>query len=776
MTVNRTTLLDLPLPVTGTESGTWGDTTNNGLTQYLDIAIAGTLVLSTDADVTLTSTEGDSSATNIGATTAQYAILRWTATGSTTRNITALAQSKTYVVINATGGTQSIVLRGAGPTTGVTIISGEKAHCVWNGSDFVKVSSSAAAGGSNTQVQYNSSGVLAGSSNLTFDGTSLTLGGNPTLSAGTANGVLYLNGSKVATSGSALTFDGNTFKAVRASSGSVANFTRTGGQTAVVYADTTGIAFGLDDGAGAIGSNYVYFNNSSNYAIFQINGSEQMRLTSTGLKSSIAGTNADPVFSYTSDTNTGIFFPAADKLGFTAGGGTDDMVLTTAGLGIGTSSPGAKLDVNGEVRALYSSGFTLYNAGSQISKLYYNGGLILDRAAGTNLYFTLNGSNQAILDSSGNLGLGVTPSAWGGGYKAMTINQGRSIAGTNSGAGDFSLVFNAFYDATDNRWEYEYTGDPATRYSTNSGVHAWFTAPSGTAGNAISFTQAMTLDASGNLAVGNTASGSFASETGTKLSVGTGSGETGLTLYTGSSSYGQILWADGTSGAATYAGILRYDHGINAMQFYTNGLNERARITSGGYFKASNTGTYEGSTSAYHELRTNANAPAVIISNAITSGFTDSVVNIYLGYAANTTTSYFIQGYDTSATRFYVRTNGGIGNYSANDVNLSDRREKTNFSPASSYLDKICAIPVQTFNYIDQSEDDPGLTLGVVAQDVQAVAPELVMESNWGTEENPKMRLSIYQTDLQYALMKCIQEQQALITSLTARVALLEGN
>ena len=208
MTVNRTTLLDLPLPVTGTESGTWGDTTNNGLTQYLDIAIAGTLVLSTDADVTLTSTEGDSSATNIGATTAQYAILRWTATGSTTRNITALAQSKTYVVINATGGTQSIVLRGAGPTTGVTIISGEKAFCVWNGSDFVKVSSSAAAGGSNTQVQYNSSGVLAGSSNLTFDGTSLTLGGNPTLSAGTANGVLYLNGSKVATSGSALVFDG----------------------------------------------------------------------------------------------------------------------------------------------------------------------------------------------------------------------------------------------------------------------------------------------------------------------------------------------------------------------------------------------------------------------------------------------------------------------------------------------------------------------------------------------------------------------------------------
>ena len=59
------------------------------------------------------------------------------------------------------------------------------------------------------RVVYSTTGGLeTDSANLTFDGTSLTLGGNPTLSAGTANGVLYLNGSKVATSGSALTFDG----------------------------------------------------------------------------------------------------------------------------------------------------------------------------------------------------------------------------------------------------------------------------------------------------------------------------------------------------------------------------------------------------------------------------------------------------------------------------------------------------------------------------------------------------------------------------------------
>ena len=137
----------------------------------------------------------------------------------------------------------------------------------------------------------------------------------------------------------------------------------------------------------------------------------------------------------------------------------------------------------------------------------------------------------------------------------------------------------------------------------------------------------------------------------------------------------------------------------------------------------------------------------------------------------------FLRCDDTGQTgRIQLRSNGGIANYSGNNVNLSDRREKTNFAPAKSYLDTICAIPVQTFNYIDQSEDDPGLTLGVVAQDVQAVAPELVMESNWGTEEEPKMRLSIYQTDLQYALMKCIQELKSELDSVKAELAALKGN
>jgi hypothetical protein len=134
MTTAYTSLLGLALPVTGELSGTWGDTVNDAITSLLDSAVAGTTSLTTDADVTLTTTTG-------AANEARQAIIRWNpAAGTVTRNITAPATSKVYVVINASGGTQSIVLRGAGPTTGVTIVKSEIAICAWDGSDFIKIS------------------------------------------------------------------------------------------------------------------------------------------------------------------------------------------------------------------------------------------------------------------------------------------------------------------------------------------------------------------------------------------------------------------------------------------------------------------------------------------------------------------------------------------------------------------------------------------------------------------------------------------------------------
>lgn len=164
MPTSYTTNLGLALPVTGELSGTWGDVVNQEITTLLDSAVAGTTTLSADSDVTLTSLSG---VTN----QARQAILLWTASGTVTRAITAPAHSKAYIVINATGGTQSIVVRGAGPTTGVTIIAGEKALVAWDGSDFVKVA---------TQNGNSTVNVLTATADSSFTSTGALL-----ISAGT---------------------------------------------------------------------------------------------------------------------------------------------------------------------------------------------------------------------------------------------------------------------------------------------------------------------------------------------------------------------------------------------------------------------------------------------------------------------------------------------------------------------------------------------------------------------------------------------------------------
>jgi hypothetical protein len=299
--------------------------------------------------------------------------------------------------------------------------------------------------------------------------------------------------------------------------------------------------------------------------------------------------------------------------------------------------------------------------------------------------------------------------------------------------------------------------------------------------------EAMRLDASGNVGIGTSSpTGRLnvsASDTGNAI----GSGAATLNITNSNeAAFGRTTNLTFSSGTGVAANTIAAITGIytsfsssraGALAFSTdNGsgsFSEKMRLDSSGNLLV-------GTTSAP------ANRGALIVRRSTTATtignfFNDStdpygVLVQYSAAAPNDTTHSFFYGADSGANRFFVYSNGGIANFSGNNVNLSDRREKTNFAPAKSYLDTICSIPVQTFNYADQNnEQDPGLTLGVVAQDVQAVAPELVMESNWGTKENPKMRLSIYQTDLQYALMKSIQELKAELDTVKAELAAMKG-
>ena len=170
----NTALIGLTLPVQGTLSGQWGDTVNNAISQIVDVAVAGTQTISTDANITLTLTTGTYASTGLTANSSQYAVLLWTAGGTATRTITVPAQSKTYVVINKTSSTQSIIIQGT-TGTGVTVAAGTRAIVAWDGTNFVNVGGGSAAG-SNTQLQFNSSGSFGGSANLTWDGSNVQVG------------------------------------------------------------------------------------------------------------------------------------------------------------------------------------------------------------------------------------------------------------------------------------------------------------------------------------------------------------------------------------------------------------------------------------------------------------------------------------------------------------------------------------------------------------------------------------------------------------------------
>jgi hypothetical protein len=157
-------------------------------------------------------------------------------------------------------------------------------------------------------------------------------------------------------------------------------------------------------------------------------------------------------------------------------------------VGIGTSSPAYKLDIRGSTDTSYlnitstaDANNTTLRFGTDATAAFINatGG-----SSGT-LQLRTYGTTRATLDPSGNLGLGVTPSAW----SAITALQVKNafFGGASNSA---YLGANAYYDGS--VFKYIATGF-ANRYQQDSDGHLWFTAPSGTAGDTITFTQAMTL-------------------------------------------------------------------------------------------------------------------------------------------------------------------------------------------------------------------------------------------------------------------------------------------
>jgi len=259
------------------------------------------------------------------------------------------------------------------------------------------------------------------------------------------------------------------------------------------------------------------------------------------------------------------------------------------------------------------------------------------------------GNSNLINDSIGNLGLGVTPSAWTLFSGVLELNGGPAIGGF---ANLTYFLQNANFDSG---FKYK-TTNSAGRYELG-GQHSWWIAPSGTAGNAITFTQAMTLTSGGNLLVGTTTDGGARFQVSGNATI---NGDLGLGVTTPLSGGGAAKWLT-LEGSSTYSGGTIYsvsssakfyhyldNDGLFAHQgqssvgqkFITNN-SERMRITSGGNLQLTGdpfvySNTTAGGTVIHAGLRFNSTNKSIrFFTNDVTAVDITSGQNMLIGNPAS---------------------------------------------------------------------------------------------------------------------------------------------
>jgi hypothetical protein len=387
-----------------------------------------------------------------GATTIAVVTGTDTLTGTLTPAITAYATGNlfSFVAANTNTGAATIALNGLAAKnitkTGSTalaagdIVSGRVYLIEYDGTRFqlLNPSASTVASFSAGSTGFTPSSATTGA--VTLAGTLATTNGGTGLTSFTSGGVVYASSTSALATGSALTFDGTYFNA---------NGLRISGSDSSNTIYKASGDFGLTTNTGAL----TYQTTANQPQVFYINSSEAMRLTSTGL-------------------------------------------------GIGTSTVSVALEVarSGNAYGLFRGGSASVGNGLTVGQNSAGDGLFYNGLSTGNLLFGTAGTTRATIDSSGNLGLGVTPSAWNSAIKAYEVKAaGNSLS--SSAATNIYVTNNAVLGS--GGFVYGATA-PASYFAQGSGAYYWYQAASGTAGNAITFTQALTLDSSGSLLIGDT--------------------------------------------------------------------------------------------------------------------------------------------------------------------------------------------------------------------------------------------------------------------------------
>ena len=458
-----------------------------------------------------------------------------------------------------------------------------------------------------------------------------------------------------------------------------------------------------------------------------------------GTPSSATLTNATglPISTGVSGLGTGIATALAVNTGSAGAPVLFNGALGTPSSGTVTNLTGtASININGTVGATTAStgAFTTLSASSSVtlSGGTANGVLYLDGSK-------VATSGSALVFDGSNLGLGVTPSAWGSSWKAFQIGtQGAVWAASSSN--DVRISSNVYFDGSSHR--YLVSSTQASMFRQSAGENIWYNAASGTAGNAITFTQAMTLDAGGRLLIGTTSS----IDNNLSLQINTPASSSRYIGINRDGGYGLLIGYD--LGGVDYANIRTV--GAYALTFGTNNT-ERARIDSSGNLLVGKT-------------TSNTNAAGTEIlggSNAGIAAFTVAGRPLYLNRL--TTDGTLVEFAQDSSTEGSISVSGSTVSYNTS----SDYRLKDNQQPLTGSGAFIDALQPKTWNW----KTDGSLGVGFIAHEVQEVSPGSVVGQKDAVDEDGKPIMQA----MEYGSAEFIANIIAELQSLRARVAALES-
>ena len=497
------------------------------------------------------------------------------------------------------------------------------------------------------------SGVLTASGGVTGNLTG-NVTGNVTgnISGGTVAGTTGAFSSNVTVGGTLGVTGAATLSNTLAVTGAI---TATGGVLGNVTGDLTGNVTGNISGGTVAGSTGAFSSNVTVGGTLGVTGGSTLN---GGVVINELGADADTRIE--GDTDANLFFVDA----------------STDRIGVGTDTPGAKFDIvdgannsTGQLRLTNSGSFGTrmgFVSTSTNGRTYQIGSNFAVGAGEFSIYDATASAERLQISASGNLGLGVTPSAWDSGYRALQVG---SRAVLTQGSNDTYVGNNWINDGTN-----KYIGTAAASiYGQVGGAHQWFTAASGNAGDPITFTQAMTLTAGGLLQVSG----------GSTNTTYTSSGEIALK---NSGSSPNISWHSDTGTRIGYlqmqsSGIATLSVGVNQPLVFETNATERCRVTAAG------------------ELCVATSTPIFNSSNRGNITIGGSASSLLVLGTGTTTSTYIYHDQSNSNVEFWNSANGAIifGTNNASRARITAGGEllvgTTNTNPVGADINGIAIVP-----------------------------------------------------------------------------------